>query len=196
MMPLKYKRTILLRFLLYVILFTCSVSVSAESGFYLGGGFSSVKLDIDHPSINSQSGTAYYILAGTRSEKWGFEAAATGGMSFSTGETPGIYYPADSAEYGILDLGIKRFFNPEANPKLFPWLGVGLGLHFISWSTFWYNVDGYGYSLTAGIDYLLEKHWFIRGGLVYYDFKSDDTYEYGPYDGNTTQVNFAIIYLF
>lgn len=187
---------ILLRFLLYLILFVFSVSASAESNIYLGGGFSSVELNIDHPSINSQSGTAYYIFVGTRSEKWGFEAAATAGMTFSTGVTPGIYYPPDSAEYGIVDLGIKRFFKTKTDPNMIPWIGVGLGLHFITWNTYYYNVNGNGYSLTAGFDYQLEHHWLARGGVVYYDFKSNDTYDYGPYDGNTTQVNFAIIYLF
>ena len=182
--------------LVFMFLFVFSFSGAVESGFYLGGGFSSVKLDSDHPSINDQNDTAYYLLVGSRSEKWGFELATTGGMSFSTGETPGIYYPADSAEYGILDIGIKRFFNPEVSPKLYPWLGVGLGLHFISWNTYYYNVDGYGYSLNGGVDYQLEPHWLVRGGVIYHDFESDDTYDYGPYDGKTTQVNLAVLYLF
>lgn len=185
-----------LLFLVLAFLSAISFSQAVESGFYIGGGFSSVKLDIDHPSINNQSGTGYHILVGSRSEKWGFELAATGGVSFSTGETPGIYYPPDSAEYGILDIGVKRFFNPEAQPNLYPWIGVGLGLHFITWDTYYYNVDGYGYSLTAGIDYQVQAAWLIRVGAVYYDYESDDTYDYGPYDGKTTQVNFALIYQF
>jgi opacity protein-like surface antigen len=196
MVQLKYGKAMSLRFLLCICLFSFPVTLAAESGFYLGGGFSAINLDIDHPSINSQSDAAFHILAGTRFEKWGFEIAATGGMSFSTGETPNIFYPPDSAEYLSLDLGVKRFFNVEAVPNLYPWIGAGLGLHLITWDTYYYNVEGYGYSLTAGIDYQLRPHWLVRGGVVYSGFESDDTYEYGPYDGNTIQLNIGIIYLF
>ena len=65
-----------------------------------------------------------------------------------------------------------------------------------SWSTYYYNVDGYGYSLTAGLDYQLEPRWLVRGGFVYHDFTSDDTYDYGPYDGKTTQIYLTVMYLF
>jgi hypothetical protein len=191
---MKFRIKMMNRFYLCLFL-VLSGPVHAE-GFYIGGGISSVKLNSDHPSINDQSSTGYHLLVGTKSENWGFEAAVTGGMSFNTGPTPGIYYTEDSADYGILDLGVKRFFHPESYQNLSPWVGAGLGLHFITWRTFYYNVDGYGYSITGGIDYQIEPGWLVRGGMVYYGFTSDDTYDSGPYDGTTTQLNFAVIYMF
>ncbi len=117
-------------------------------------------------------------------------------MSLNTGPTPGIYYPDDSAEYGILDLGTKRYFHPHKHANLSPWIGAGIGLHFIDWRSYYYTVDDYGYSLSGGIDYQIDPDCFIRGGAVYHDFKSDDTYAYGPYDATATQLNVMIIYLF
>ena len=182
---------------LYLLLLIPVVSgVGYAEGFYIGGGISLIRLSSDHPSINDQNGTGYHLLAGTKSENWGFEMAATGGLSFDTGQTPGIYYPEDSAEYGILDLGIKRYFHPDEYTRLSPWLGVSLGMHFITWDTYYYNVDGYGYSISGGVDYQIVPGWVVRGGAVYHDFKSDDTYEYGPYDGTASQLNLNIIYLF
>jgi outer membrane protein W len=183
------------RFYLFLFLLFISGNIYAE-GFYFGGGLSLIRLSNDHPSINNQNGTGYYLFAGTRSENWGFELAATGGLSFDTGQTPGIYYPEDSAEYGILDIGFKRYFHPKSDTNLSPWIGVGLGLHFVTWDTYYYNVDGFGYSVTGGVDYQIAPDWFIRGGMIYHDFKSDDTYEYGPYDGTASQVNLSIIYEF
>jgi hypothetical protein len=182
-----------LYWLIVILLF--SGSTYAE-GFYIGGGLSSIKLSSGHPSINEQSGGGYHVLAGTRSKDWAIELAATGGLSFSTGETQGIYYPEDSAEYGNLDLGLKRLFHPEAYPGLTPWLGAGLGLHFITWDTYYYDVGGLGYSLTGGVDYYMTMDWLVRGGVVYHDFTTDDTYDYGPYDDSAMQLNITIMYLF
>ncbi len=183
------------RFYLFIFFLVISGNVYAE-GFYIGGGISLISLNSEHPSINDQNGTGYHLLAGTKYENWGIELAATGGLSFNTAPTPGIYYPEDSAEYGILDLGFKRYFHPKNYTELSPWIGVGLGLHFIDWSTFYYNVTGFGYSISGGIDYQIVPGWFVRGSAVYHDFKSDDTYEYGPYDDTATQVNLIIIYQF
>jgi outer membrane protein W len=169
--------------------------VSAE-GFYLGGGISSVRLESEHPSVNDQSGIGYQLLVGSKSENWGIELAATVGPSFNTAPTPGIYYPEDSAEYGNVDLGVKRYFHPKNYSELSPWMGAGFSMHFITWDTYYYNVDGFGYSLTGGVDFQLAPDWFFRGGVIYHDFKSDDTYEYGPYDGTATQLNLIIMYLF
>jgi|GEM_PF-654022 len=183
------------RLCLFLFLLPAAIHVCAE-GIYIGGGFSSVRLSSDHPSINDQSGPGYHLLVGSRSENWGIELAATGGLSFDTGPTPGIFYPADTAEYGNLDLGVKRYFHPERYSELSPWVGAGFGIHFITWDTYYYNVDGYGYSLAGGVDLQMTPDWFLRGGVTYHDFKSDDTYEYGPYDGTAMQLNAVIIYLF
>lgn len=164
--------------------------------FYIGGGISSIRLSMDHPSINNENGAGYHLFAGTKYENWAIELAATGGLSFTTEETPGIYYPEDSAEYGNLVLGFKRHIHLANNRELSPWLGAGFGLHFITWDTFYYNVDGYGFSISGGADYLITPDWFVRGSMDYHNFKSDDTYEYGPYDGTTTQFNISIGYLF
>lgn len=185
----------MLRFYLLIFFIMASRSVFAQ-GYYIGGGLTSLSLSSDHPSINDQNGIGYHLFVGSKSENWGIELAAAGGLSFSAGETPGIYYPEDSAEYGNLDFGVKRYFHPQSYSELSPWVGVGFSLHFITWDTFYYNVDGYGYSLTGGVDYQMTPDWFLRGGLIYHDFKSDDTYEYGPYDGTATQLNAAIFYLF
>ena len=182
---------------LYLILLFLVISGNAHSGgTYIGGGISSVRLSSDHPSINDQDDSGYHVLLGSKSENWGLEVIATGGVSFNTGPTPGIFYPEDSAEYGSLDFGIKRYFHPKNITKLSPWIGVGLGLHFIDWQTFYYNVDGYGYSISGGIDYQIEQNWFVRGSAVYHDFESDDTYEYGSYDNTVTQLNVTINYQF
>lgn len=183
------------RFCLLLSLIFVSGYVLAE-GFYLGGGISFIRLSSEHPSINDQNGTGYYLFAGTRSDNWGLELAATGGLSFNTGETPGIYYPEDSAEYGILDLGLKRFFHPEKYTNLSPWIGAGLGLHIITWDTYYYEVGGFGYSLSGGLDYRIAADWFVRGGMIYNVFQSDDTYEYGPYDGTSSQLNLILFYQF
>lgn len=179
-----------------LIVFLAVAGIAHAQGVYLGGGISFVNLNSDHPSINDQSNTGYHLLIGTRSENWGLEAAASAGMSFNTGPTPGIYYPDDSAEYGILDLGFKRYFHPQKHTNLSPWIGAGIGLHFIDWRSFYYYVDGYGYSLSAGIDCQLNTDWFVRTGAVYHDFESDDTYDYGPYDATAKQLNVMIIYRF
>jgi hypothetical protein len=182
---------------IYLILFILTVSGTADAERnYIGGGFSSVNLNSDHLSVNDQSSTGYYLLMGKKTENWGIEATATGGISFDTEPTTGIFYPKDNAEYGILDLGFKIYFHPENHAKLSPWVGAGFGLHFIDWQTFFYRIDGYGYSITGGIDYELEPNWLVRGGAVYHDFTSDDTYGYGPYDGSTKQLNLILIYMF
>ena len=182
---------------IHLILFILAVSGFAlTEGNYFGGGISSVNLNSDHPSVNDQSSTGYYLLTGSKTESWGIEATVTGGPSFDTGPTPGINYPEDKAEYGILDLGFRVYFHPENHVKLSPWIGAGLGLHFIDWETFFYRIDGYGYSITGGIDYELEPNWLVRGGAVYHDFTSDDAYGYDSYDGTTKQLNLILIYLF
>lgn len=182
-------------FYLFLLFFVISGNLYAE-GFYIGGGISSIRLSSEHPSINDQSGTGYQVFAGTKYVNWGIELAATGGLTFNTEPTPGIYYPEDSAEYAVLDLGLKRYFRPQGYAELSPWIGAGLGLHFTDWSTYFYSVSGIGYSLTAGVDLQMDPDWFVRGGMVYHDFKTDDTYGYGPYNDTATQINLAIIYLF
>ena len=183
------------RYFLLIVFLLTSRSICAQ-GYYLGGGVSSIKLNSDHPSINDQSGIGYHIFVGSKSENWGIELAAAGGLSFNTGSTPGIYYPEDNAEYANLDIGVKRYFHPKNYSVLSPWLGAGFSMHFITWDTYYYNVDGYGYSLTGGADFQMTPDWLLRAGVIYHNFESDDTYEYGPYDGTVTQVNAAIIYLF
>ena len=183
------------RFYLIIFILLSSTNISAE-GTYIGGGLSSIKLNSGHPSINDQSGGGYHVLIGTRSKDWALELAATGGLKFNAGETPGIYYPEDSAEYGNLDLDLKRFFHLDGHPGLSPWLGAGFSLHFTMWNTYAYDVSGLGYSLTGGVDYYMTINWLVRGGMVYHKFKSDDTYDYGPYDDRAMQLNLTLMYLF
>ena len=185
-----------MKYRLYILLILFLSGRIWADQFYIGGGFSSVRLNSDHPSINSQDGAGYHVFAGTKYERWAVELSASGGLSFNTGETPGIYYPEDTAEYGNLVLGFKRHFEQAKNSQLSPWLGAGAGLHFIAWDTYYYNVDGYGFSISGGADYLMTPDWFVRGSVNYHDFSSDDTYDYGPYDGNATQFNVSIGYLF
>ena len=181
--------------ILVLLVIIVSETTSAE-GFYMGGGFSSVSLHSDHTSINDQKGTGYHLLVGTKNENWGFELSVTGGISFRTGETPGIYYPEDSAEYGILNPSVHRYFHIDRSPEFSPWLGAGFSIHLISWDTCYYNVDGYGYSVSGGMDFKLTSAWLFRVDATYHNFVSDDTYEYGPYDNNAAQIDFAMIYPF
>ena len=60
----------------------------------------------------------------------------------------------------------------------------------------WFTLCHMGYILAGGVDYQITPDWFIRGGMIYHDFKSDDTYEYGPYDGSASQLNLNILYDF
>jgi opacity protein-like surface antigen len=121
------------------------------------------------------------------------EISVTGGLTFNTGQTPGIYYPEDSAEYGNLELGVRRYFHPENHAKLSPWVGAGVGIHATTWDTYYYEVVGLGYSVAGGVDYEVTPGWFVRGGAIFHFFDSEDTYDYGPYDDKSTQMSFILI---
>ena len=163
--------------------------------YFIGGGVSQIWINSDHPAIGSQSATGFQFTSGVIWEHLGLDFTL-GGATLDTGEVTDIYYPPDSADYGIIDLGVKYYFRIAEEDRIVPWVGAGIGLHLISWDTYWYNVDGSSYSLCAGFDARLISNAYLRTGLKYHSFTSDDTYDYGPYDGETFELDVGVIWLF
>ncbi len=171
-----------------------TLSAYAER-YYVGGGVSQIAIDHGHEAIGSQNATGYQLVTGVIWDHWGLDFSISG-TTLDTGEVTDIYYPPDSADYGILDMGLRYYFRIVEDDQIIPWVGAGLGIHFISWDTYWYNVDGAGYSLAAGVDCRVVSNLYLRSGLKYHRFTSDDTYGYGPYDGTTIEANIGLIWLF
>jgi hypothetical protein len=162
---------------------------------FVGAGASQIWINSDHPAIGSQTATGYHITGGFVWKQVGLDLTL-GGANIDTGEVWDIYYPPDSAGYGIIDLGIKYYLHDNYDRRVIPWIGAGAALHLISWDSYVYSVNGSGFSLGAGIDTRLISNTYLRTGLKYHFFTSEDGSGSNSYDGGTVQADISVIWLF
>jgi opacity protein-like surface antigen len=164
---------------------------------YIGLGVSNLALSSDYSSINGRSKTGFTLVGGYEfASTWFTELAVSSASGIDTGPTENIYYPADSAEYSILRVSIGTSFWTFAERRWKPWVAVGAAYHFVNWDTFYYQLDGTGLSLGAGVDVELVPSWRLRFQAIRYRFSAYDTYGDGPYSTRTTELSAAVIYAF
>ena len=75
---------------------------------YVGLGLSRLSLASQYSAIDARSGTGFTLIGGIEFASTGFAELAVSSAGVDTGPTENIFYPADSAEYSILRLGIGK----------------------------------------------------------------------------------------
>ena len=164
---------------------------------YLGLGVSRLSLASQYSAIDARSATGFTLIGGIElAPTWFAELSVSAAEGIDTGPTENIFYPADSAEYSILRLGVGKSFWALAERRWTPWVSAGWSYHFINWDTFWYQVEGPGVSLGAGVDIEPARSWRLRIQAMRHRFSAHDTYGYGPYSSRTSEVSAAVMYAF
>lgn len=164
---------------------------------YLGAGISNLSLSSQYSSIDGRSKTGFTLFGGYEfASTWFTELAVSSAAGIDTGPTENIYYPADSAEYSILRLSIGTSFWTFAERRWRPWIAAGMSYHYVNWDTFYYQLDGTGLALGAGVDIQLLRSWRLRAQANWYRYSLRDTYGDGPYNSRTTELSAGVIYAF
>ena len=164
----------------------------ASAQRYLGLGATSLSLSSQYSAIDGGSGTGLTLLLGARLDTW-FVELAVGGTGIDVGETENIFYPADSAGYGVLRLSVGKSLWPVAERGWTPWAALGWAYHGISWDTYAYQVDGTGLSLGAGADFALPGPLRARLQAIWHRFDARDTYNYGPYSSRARELSAVLM---
>lgn len=163
---------------------------------YLGLGPSRLSLSSDYSSIDGRSATGFTVFAGYEFvPTWSGELVVSA-ANIDAGPTQGIFYPADGAEYSILRLSIRKSFPVFAEYRVAPWVGAGTAYHYVNWDTFYYQLDGWGLSLGAGVDFALAQSWLLRAQAMFHRFSAHDTYDEGPFRTRSSELSAAVIYAF
>jgi hypothetical protein len=139
-------------FIMAALLPCCPGPEAAE--WYVGGAAHYYLIDNDYTPLDGESGAGFHLIGGLRWEHIAPEVTM-GGTSIDTGEIISPYYPADTADYAILDLTVKNLIRSGGNDRLIPWSGVSAGVHFVDLNTYFYRVEGTALSVSAGADYRL-----------------------------------------
>lgn len=164
---------------------------------YVGLGVSRLSLSSDYSSIDGRSGTGFTLFGGYEfASTWFAEFSVSAATDIDTGPTQNIYYPADSAEYSILRFSIRKSFWTFADRRWAPWVSAGAAYHYINWDTFYYQLDGTGLSIGAGVDLELVQSWRLRIQAIWHRFSARDTYGDGPFNSRTSELSTALIYAF
>lgn len=181
------------------------ISSPLDPRLYFGAGIAQLSLDNDHPSIGGKSATGPYFLGGVQIfERLSFElSAARTGISVGPTCDPSqpqicqlIYYPANSAEYFNLLMGIRLGFPLKNYPNLQPWIATGLAYHYYSWDTFRYFVDGSAPFFGAGLDIRVGERWNIQLEVNHTHYDSADNYGGAGFSSSATQYDAALVYSF
>jgi opacity protein-like surface antigen len=164
---------------------------------YVGLGVSRLSLSSQHSSVDGRSGTGFTLFGGFEfASTWSAELSVSGATGIDTGPTPGIFYPADSAEYSILRLNVRKGFWTFTERRWTPWVTAGVAYHYINWDTFYYQLDGAGLSLGAGVDLELVRTWRVRIQAIRHSFSARDTYADGTFSSRSTELSAGVIYTF
>ena len=171
---------------------TLTTIPDASAQRYLGVGASSLSLSSQYSAIDGGSGTGLTLLFGVKLDTW-FGELAVGGTGIDVGETENIYYPADSAGYGILRFSIGKSLWPVEERGWTPWAALGWAYHGISWDTYAYMVDGAGASLGAGADFALPGPLRARLQAIWHRFDARDAYNHGPYSSRSRELSAVVM---
>jgi hypothetical protein len=164
---------------------------------YVGVGVSRLSLSSQYSSFDGRSGTGLTLFGGFEfAPTWSGEWSISGATGLNTGPTENIFYPADSAEYSVLRVGVRKSFSKFAEGQWTPWVTAGTAYHYISLDTFYYYLDGTGLSLGGGVDVELARSWRARVQAMRHNFSARDTYGYGPYSSRSTELSAGVIYVF
>jgi opacity protein-like surface antigen len=146
----------------------------SESAYYAGLGLARFSIDSDHPSIEDQSITGVSLLFGLRKHNHVFELSMGGGSGVEVGPTPDIYYPADTADYGVITLSYQyQFLGLKLTEQVIPSLGIGYSFNSINWENYVYDHSGDGYTLIGGVNFRIEKSWTVNLSFKRHSFSGE-----------------------
>lgn len=164
---------------------------------YVGLGVSAFSLSSDYSSVDGRNTTGFTIFGGTEiTPTWDAELSVSAASDIKTGPTLNIYYPADSAEYSVLRISIRKSFWSFPERPWVPWVSVGSTYHYINWNTYFYQLAGSGVTLGAGIDFEHANPWRFRVQALSHRFSAYDNYDYGPFNSQTREISAGVIYVF
>lgn len=107
-----------------------------------------------------------------------------------------IFYPADSAEYSILRISMRKSLWRLGERGWTPWVAAGSAYHYVNWDTFYYQLDGTGVSLGAGVDVALAPPWRLRVQAMRHRLSARDTYGEGPFSTRANELSASAVYVF
>jgi opacity protein-like surface antigen len=163
---------------------------------YVGLGPSRLSLSSEYSAIDARSGTGFTLIGGIEFAPTGFAELSVSAASVDVGPTENIFYPADRAEYSILRFGIGKSLWALGERGWTPWVGAGWAYHYVNWESFYYQVDGTGVSLGAGVDIEPVRPWRVRVQAMRHRFSGRDTYGYGPFGTRSGEWSAVVIYGF
>ena len=163
---------------------------------YLGIGVASLSLDSQYASIDGRSGTGITLYGGYEFvPTWSVELSVSA-ADINTGPTVNIFYPADSAEYSILRVSMRKSLWTLRERGWTPWVAAGSAYHYVNWNTFYYQLDGTGVSLGGGVDVALAPSWRLRLQAMRHRFSARDTYGEGPFSTRSNELSASAMYVF
>ncbi len=111
---------------------------------HLGLGFSSASARNDVNGIDDSSGGYALTLGWEFADTWSLEFFTSLGHSVTTGVPQNIYYPADTADYSLVFIGVGKSLWSLNDHDWTPWIEAGFAYAGLDWKTFYYQVSGGG----------------------------------------------------
>ncbi len=88
-----------------------------------------------------------------------------------------IYYPADTADYSLVFIGVGKSLWSLNDHGWTPWIEAGFAYAGLDWKTFYYQVSGGGLALAGGLDVRMgTTPLVLRAQYITHNFSTSDTY--------------------
>jgi len=146
-------------------------------GWSFGAGVASMNVRSAQLEGGGRSATGWRLDLGYRVwDRLAWEIAVSSPGDLDTEPTPSISYPADRAEFSVLELGARLELVPLSRSRVSPWVQLGLGYAYLNWQTYFYQQGGVGLALSAGLDLRVAGGLVARAGLSHLGAKASDTY--------------------
>lgn len=164
---------------------------------YIGLGVSNLSSGSEYSAIDGKSGTGFTLYVGhTFASTWYAEISVSDVLEMQTGPTELISYPADQAEFGLINFSVrKNFLRPEKHTWS-PWISAGISYHHINWDTYFYQLEGFGLSLSGGLEFTLYKYWHLRLKSALYRYSAYNNYNEGPLKSSVFELSASVSYSF
>ena len=149
-----------------------STEAACAASVEVGLGFSGVWVANDANGVNGSSGYVALAFGFEFADTWSLGMFISGGFVTTGAIQP---YPADSADYAFLFVGLRKSLWSLNDHIWTPWIEAGYCFAALVWHTYAYKTDGKGLALGGGLD-LRMGPLILRAQFLFHNISTTDPY--------------------
>ncbi len=156
--------------LIFAIIFACITLIASPAfsqGEYFGFGLAYTKLTTDDTSLFDRSSGPGFILSG------GFPLNDQLALDFFLSTSVMEDRDNDDFTYGVIGGGLRVDLQSLYEKGWTPWAAGYLSYHSIEWEWFLDQVDGFGFTTAAGLDFRVTLDGVVQTGIRFHNFEAD-----------------------